>query len=543
MIWSNLTSFRNPSRWLLDWVRGWDTDESQDRRLSSQKVLSYAPIWYGVNKIAGHIAQLPVGVYRRLDEGGAERDRKHNVHRVIRRPNPYQSSVLFREQVAVHSLLEGNGRAAIVRRGVSNNSVVSELIPLHPECSATMMINGEKYHATRPDEHDRLRLFFDAMDETPMGIILLEDWQVLHIPGLSFDGVNGLALRKIAERNLGASINMEKRLGNQMEKGFSGSLMLEVPPALLRDEKEAKKFLEDFEKRHNSPEKAGKVGMLREGMKANLLTMNNRDAELTDQRKFQRQDAALWLGLESILGDDTSVSYNSLEQKNLAYLMNTLNKWLSRWEQEMEYKLLPKRQFESESHFIRFNTAALLKSDYKTSVESLALAIGATIMSPNEAREKLDMNPYPGGDVYQNPAITVAEPSSTSGGDDEPDDPADDSEPMSADRRRELVVQSHVRHLIGVEANRIKKAAQHSKNFLGYVDNFYSKKWELYLADTLEEIGIDRDEARRHCAESRRLLLEVCDYSLPETLAENVAKCVSDWKNRASQIVGVIANV
>lgn len=554
MIWSNWTTPRNPARWLVDWVRGWDTDESQDRRLSSEGTLSYAPIWYGVNKIAGHIAQLPVGVYRRL-ERGAERDRKHNVHRVMRRPNPYQSSVLFREQVATHSLLEGNGRAAIVRRSSGANSGVSELIPLMPECTATFLVNGEKWHGTRPDENDRLRLFFKPLDATderpdgsPNGIILLPDRDVVHIPGLSCDGVNGLPLRRIAQRNLGASINTEKRLGAQMEKGFAGNLMLEIPTGLLRDKKEAEEFLENFERKHNSPEKAGKVGMLREGMKANLLTMNNRDAEMIENRKFQRQDAALWLGLESILGDDSSVSYNSLEQKNLAYLMNTLNKWLSRWEQELEFKLLPKRQFDSESHFIRFNTAALLKSDYKTAVESLAQAIGATIMSPNEAREKLDMNPYEGGDKYQNPAINVNE-SDTDSDDADTEEDTDTrtntttSGIIAKATKAELAIQSHVRHLIGVEANRVKRAAETAKNFLAYVDNFYSQKWESHLADSLEEMGIDRDEASRHCEESKRRLLEVCDFSTPENLVENVAKCVSDWKSRATQIEGVASDV
>jgi len=99
--------------------------------------------------------------------------------------------------------------------------------------------------------------------------------------------------------------------------------------------------------------------------------------------------------------------------------MNCLNKWLKRWEEEMEYKLLPRRQFDLESHFIRFNSAALLKSDYKTSVESLALGINATILSPNEAREKLDLNPYDGGDTYRNPAITPG-----SGNDPQPQDPS-----------------------------------------------------------------------------------------------------------------------
>ena len=535
MIWSNVTSFRNPAQWLVDWVRGYESDGS--KRISSQEALSYAPIWYGVNKIAGHIAQLPVGVYKRL-ERGAEKDRKHNIHRVMRRPNPFQSSVLFREQMAVHSLLEGNARAAIVWRGASNNSGVAELLPMMPAVTATMMIDGEKWHACRPDVNDRLRLFFEPVDSTPTGIIMLRDADVVHIPGLSFDGVVGLSLKEIARRNLGASLNTERRISNQMDKGFSGNLMLEVPPGLLRSEQEAKEFLENFEKRHNSPEKAGKVGMLREGMKANLLMMNNKDAEMVENRKFQRQDAALLLGLESILGDDTSVSYNSLEQKNLAYLMNTLNKWLSRWEQELEYKLLPKRQFESESHFIRFNTAALLKSDYKTSVESLAMAIGATIISPNEAREKLDLNPYDGGDIYTNPAITVRD-DQTPPQDDSSDDVPDDPSASTA----YLVRQSHVRHLIGVEASRVKRAAQYHKNFVQYIDNFYSKKWETQFADSLEEIGLDRNLATFHCAESKKRLLRIAQESTQENLPENVSQCVSDWKNRASALLGECENV
>lgn len=525
------STFGSPAEWFINWARGWDTD-SVERKVTAEKALSYAPIWYGVNKIAGHIAQLPVTVYKKLDERGAEKDKRHNVQRLIRRPNPYQTSVVFREQIAMHSLLDGNGRAAIVRSG----NRIAELLPLLPTCTSTGMLAGVKLHATRPSKDDRLRMFFPTVDDSDDGVIMLDDAQVLHIPGLSMDGINGLSLRQIAQRSLGASINSEKRLANQMESGFSGNLMLQAPPGVFRKQEDAEEFLEAFERRHNSPDKAGKTGMLREGITANMIAMNNKDAEMIEHRKFQRQDAALWLGLEQILGDDSSVSYNSLEQKNLAYLMNCLNKWLSRWEQEMEYKLLPSRQFESESHFIRFNTGALLKSDYKTSVESLAVAIGATIISPNEARDKLDMNPYPGGDVYQNP-------NTTAGGDSQDaveetsDSTGNDAEESTQAR---LAVQARIAHLIGTESKKVTDAAsQASKknlNYLEWVDRWYGKTWEPKLADWLEELGVDRALASVHCEESKRRLLEVTDYSSPETLACNVSKCVSTWKSRASTL-------
>lgn len=531
----SLTSFASPSQWLLNWVRGYWDDDSSSRTVSSEAALSYAPIWYGVNKIAGHIAQLPIGVYQRVERGG-ERRRDHPTARIMRRPNAYQTATIFREQLATHSLLEGNGRAAVVRA----SGRVVELIPLHPECTATGMIDGVKVHATRPPKDDRLRRFFEDIDGengNGTGVIMLDDADVLHVLGLSIDGICGLPLRNVAKRNLNAAIDTEKRFAKGMEQGFAGSLMLQAPAGVLRNEDEAKKFMEHFEQRHNSPEKAGKPGLLREGMTANILQSSNRESEMTDNRKFQRQDAALWLGLEQILGDDSSVSYNSLEQKNLAYLMNCLNRWLKRWEEEIEAKLLPTRQFMRDSHYVRFNTAALLKSDYQSSVESLGVAIGARILSPNEAREKLDMLPYEGGDTYENPNITPGQGGASQASED--DETQDES--INNASQSELAVIARLENLVGCEANRVQQAAEkasaNGKNFLEWVESWYSEKWEPKLANCFEEMGEDRELATIHCQESKARILDVCDYSQPDTLAENIRKAVSTWKGRASNLL------
>jgi len=87
-----LAAFPSPANWITNWVKGWDWgDDREGKTITDQKALSYAPIWYGVNKIAGHIGQLPVCVYKRLDQG-ADRERAHPVARVMRKPNAYQTS-------------------------------------------------------------------------------------------------------------------------------------------------------------------------------------------------------------------------------------------------------------------------------------------------------------------------------------------------------------------------------------------------------------------------------------------------------------------
>lgn len=530
------TGLMNPAQWLVHFVRGIGSgSDATERTLTSEQTLTYAPIWYGVQKIAGHIAQLPISVYQRV-EGGGEKKRNHYVTKLLRRPNPYQTSTVFREQVAAHSILEGNGRAAIVRSG----SRPIELIPLHPECTGTGMLLGEKVHLTRPPSNDRLRKFFPdvsgSMDGE--GPIYLDDVDVLHIPGLTLDGIVGLPLREIAKRNLNASINTEKRIGKQMGQGFAGSIMLHAPPGVFRKAEEAKEFLDDFTARHHSPDKAGLPGLLREGITAQLMEANNQEAEMIENRKFQRQDAALWLGLEQILGDDTSVSYNSLEQKNLAYLMNCLNRWLKRWEEELDVKLLPTREYERDTHYIKFSAAALLRSDYQTTVEALGLAIGSRIISPNEAREKLDMLPYEGGDAYENPAITPGQ----GGGSSEPE--TDEAATTDGDDApaAELhpAVRSRLEHLIDTEAKRVEQAAQKavekSLNYVDWLDNFYSENWLPKLAETCEELGLDRDAAVAHCEESKERLLTVCDTSTEQTLVANVAACVKNWKHRANDL-------
>lgn len=514
-----------------------DYFSDNDKPLSSYEALKYPPIWFGVNKISSSIAQMPIVLYRKKDRG-SDKVIKHPVAKLMRRPNKTQTSFAFFQQLMFHALLDGNGRAAIVRDEAGKPA---ELLTLHPTCTVSLIVDGEKYHITRPPEWDRLRKFFkpfseyEAMRKEPL--ILIDDRDVIHILGLSEDGIQGIPLRRVGAMSMRAGLHAQKRVASQMEKGFSGRLFFQVPNGVLRNKTEMDEFVHEVKKRHSGAD-GDDVGVLREGITANIIDMSNQEAEMAATRLFQRQDAGLLLGLESLPGDDHSVSYNSAEQKALAFLQ-MLGKYVTQIEQELEFKLLTPSEYDRKVYVLRAQSGVLLKTDMKTSAETIAGLVRGEIITPNEGREKLDMNPIEGGDTLRNPAITPASP-------EEPkreDVPNETGITTVHPSKSELVLQSHVRHLIGVEANRIKKAAQHSKNFLGYVDNFYAKKWELYLADTLEEIGIDRDEARRHCAESRRLLLEVCDYSLPETLAENVAKCVSDWKNRASQIAGVIANV
>jgi len=197
-------------------------------------------------------------------------------------------------------------------------------------------------------------------------------------------------------------------------------------------------------------------------------------------------------------------------------------RWLVKWEEECNKKLLAAQ---SNLYYFKFNTGALLRADHKTTIESLSLGITARIYSPNEARQKLDMNPYEGGDEYENPAITPGSPGGEQDAEDvEPDDP------------QESIAKERLVHMLGVEIDRIKSHTA-KPNFVDAIDRFYTS-WEPKLASVFGAAGIDKELATDHCNESREMLLNCAgSATTQQELRQNVDKCVENWKSRAGSLL------
>lgn len=119
-----------------------------------------------------------------------------------------------------------------------------------------------------------------------------------------------------------------------------------------------------------------------------------------------------------------------------------------------------------------------------------------------------------------NPAIDK-----TGGADNQP------SNPQTSDTKAMALL---LGNRIGVEARRVVDHVGES-NFINWMEAFYST-WETKLADTIEQLGGDREIATSYCAESKRRLLDACDCKA-EQLAESIANCVKSWPNRVNQLI------
>lgn len=503
--------------WVSTLLEAWNTTNTDgSTRVSEANALTYPPAWYAVNKIAGHVAQMPLTVKRRSD-GGAESDTSHIAYRAVKtRPNTYQTAAVFKSQLMMHYLLWGNARAAIYRSGGT-----IELLPLLPYDTCTIWDDGQKWHVTKLQRDTRLTLIEDML-ENPESQVAYMDSDVLHMPWVTSNGIDGIGALYAGKRSLGMGIDAEKHVAKSLSKGFSGRAMLEAPQGAFRKEEDAREFLDEFNKRHKGSE-GDEVGMLREGIKLNIVSNSARDNQLIEQRVFQRQDAALIFMLESMIGDDASVSYNSLEQKHLAYLVNCLGPILVKWEEECNEKLLSDAEKRADSHFFKFNTGALLRTDYPTTIATLSQALQARIITRNEAREKLDLNTVEGGDAFENPNIDTRQDENTPS-EPEDDNSGDGSQPQS---RRADAVRSRLQHMLGVEVKRVK-AATGNKDYIAWADRFYSR-WQTTFGDVIAELGGDESLADDYCSSHKSQILKIYDVATSDVFLAEIEQVTDGW--------------
>jgi len=499
-----------PYKAIVDWFK-----QIFSGRISVEQSLELPPMWYGTNKISGHCARLPLWIKRRTDKGATERAESHwAFDKLALLPNGFQTADIFRQQVTGHALLWGNGRSAIVDRGMG-----AEFIPLMPDRSDSFMMLGRKFHITKPEKADRLSLF-ESIQKDKDGTLVFPDEDVLHIQGFGFDGVTGLSLVAQMRRSLSIPVSQEEHAYNQTKKGFVAKLMIEAGPGMFKKEADAKEWIEQFNKAHSSADNAGKAGLLQSGMKANVLSMSNDDAQFLEQRKFSRQDVCLMLGLDSMPGDGDSHSYNSKEMESLNYLDTGLAPWACKWETQIDAKVLTESE-RKRGFFSMFEFSELLRTDTKTQAEVHMIQRMAGIKNANECREEIGKNPYPDGYSYANPSTTSGKTEQTL--------------PKDANKAQ-MVVQNSLKRLLRREAKNALTGAN-AKDFCSWIDANYSK-WQTTLEEAFLELGIDAEIAAKHCEKSREMLLDCAgNAKTTEKLKENVRKCVESWQDRFQDIV------
>jgi len=353
---------------------------SSGKTVNELTAMQTTAVYACVRILAETIASLPLHTYK-YTASGKEKVLSHQLYYLLHdEPNPEMTSFVFRETLMSHLLLWGNAYAQIIRDGRGR---VLTLYPLLPDrMTVDRTSSGQLYYEYRKDT----------------GYVILRPEDVLHIPGLGFDGLIGHSPIAMAKNAIGMAIATEEYGAKFFANGANPGGVLEHPGVV----KDPARIRESWNAVYQGSGNAHRVAVLEEGMKFQPIGIPPEQAQFLETRKFQINEIARIFRIPPhMIGDLEKSSFSNIEQQSLEFVKYTLDPWVVRWEQAMQRALFSPG--EKKDYFIKFNVDGLLRGDYQSRMNGYAVGRQNGWMSSNDIRELENLNRIPeelGGDLY-----------------------------------------------------------------------------------------------------------------------------------------------
>ena len=359
-------------------------------RVDEKSALQISTVYACVRLLAETVASLPLHLYKFTERGdGKERATEHPLYKILyRQANPEMTSFSFREAMMMHLLLWGNAYAQIVRDG--KNGILG-LYPLLPEnVEIDRAENGELFYT-----------YHAYTDEVPgennKDIIFQRD-EILHIPGLGFNGLVGFSPIAMMKNALGTTLAVEKYGSAFFKNGAQPAGVLEHPGVL----KDPQKIRDNWMNAYGGASNAHKVAVLEEGMAYKPISLPPEDSQFLSTREFGVEEICRIFRVPPHMVQDLKrATFNNIEHQSIDFVMHTIMPWLVRIEQAIIKDVLIEE--EQDNYFPKFNVDGLMRGDYKSRMDGYAVGFANGFLSPNDIRrlENMDLIPAEdGGDDY-----------------------------------------------------------------------------------------------------------------------------------------------
>jgi HK97 family phage portal protein len=345
--------------------------------VTEASALKFPAVWAAVQCIAGDVASLPFFQYRRLPNGGKAKYDTTRLYRVLHDEfNPEMTAMVGRETMTAHVLLWGNAYAEIVRNDLG------QVVALYP-------IEPTRVVPERDLTTGLIRYRIAKLDGTEI-VVPME--RILHVVGLGWNGLMGYSVIGMMREALSVGLSAQQLGGQVMARGAKYSGFFEHPRTLGA---QAHKNL----KESIASDLPGTYRILEEGMVYKPGSMPLRDAQFMEIRQYSVTDTARIFGIPPHkLGDLTHATFSNIEEQNIDYVIGTLRRWLVRWEQECNRKLIA--PLEKTLQFCEHLVDGLLRGNIQSRYSAYAQGIMNGYLSPNDIRNFENLDPIPGGDTY-----------------------------------------------------------------------------------------------------------------------------------------------
>lgn len=351
------------------------------KSVTAKTAIQVSTVYACIRVIAETIASLPLHVYEATDKGNVKAI-QHPLYRLLHdEPNSEMTSFIWRETMLTHLLLHGNSYSQIVRNGRGH---ILGLYPLLPD---RMQVDR--------DSSGTLTYTYTT---TEGRTVKLDPGDVLHIPGLGFDGVLGYSPIALEKNAIGLGIAAEEYGSKFFAHGANPSGVLTHPNTV----KDPSKLRESWNNAYGGSANSGKVAILEEGMKFERISLPNNEAQFLETRKFQVAEICrIFRVPPHLVADLEHATFSNIEHQSISFAVHTIRPWLVRIEQALARQLFSEKE---KGHFYaQFNMDGLMRGDYKSRMEGYAIARQNGWMSANDIRELENLNPIAdaeGGNAY-----------------------------------------------------------------------------------------------------------------------------------------------
>jgi HK97 family phage portal protein len=341
----------------------------QTSTVTPSQALSIADVWAAVRVLADAASSLPLHVYRKAD-AGRERVTSGFLVDLLEAPGPGTTQADLISTLMSHLTVYGNGYLAKYRQA----GEIVQIGTIHPDRIRPELQGGQ------------LRFRYSP---TTGGNQLLTTSDVVHIKGLSVDGLTGLSAVSQAARVLGLSDELVKHAVAFFEQGKGRPIgVLKLDPGASDDDR--KRTIESLRAENKPHQNLVIVGDAEYEPVESKLD----DSQFVEQRRLAAQEVARVFRLPPhMLGAPTgdSLTYATVEQESIDFVRYSLTPWLRR----IELSISGDTDLTFQRQYVRFSVDGLLRADAlsRAQVYEKALDPVTGYMTREEVRELEDLTP------------------------------------------------------------------------------------------------------------------------------------------------------
>lgn len=351
---------------------------SSGQSITKETALQLSTVWSCVKVISETIASLPISLYEK-----DKSDKRHilsdnPLHSLIgEQPSSLFNSFSFFEKALVDLCLDGNFFAYIER---NNGGLPTQIIPIQSnDVSVYVSPDGrEVYYNIEQNE---------VVPYPITGRVTSEN--MLHVKGLSTDGIMGKSPIQTSAESLGVSLSIERFAGSFFKNSASIGGVI-THPGTLKPET-AKRLRASWNQTYSGASNVGKTAILEEGMNFTAKQIPNNQAQFLETRQYQVSDICRIFRVPNHLVNDlSSATYSNIEAQQIDFVVHTITPWVKRIEMALNQKLIPFNK--KGTQYFKFNLTALLRGDSKSRADYYRTLLNIGVLTPDEVRAFEDMN-------------------------------------------------------------------------------------------------------------------------------------------------------